>query len=90
MADALSGRSLFLYDRIIAEQNKISNAKEEQTKENFLSGSKEAKDFAMKKFKVVFYFISSEIPYGPGPRAVKMEFRRTHFFENFEKRFWVF
>ena len=87
MADILAGRSQCLY-RIMEEEKRIIKTKEEEARKR-ARGPSEAREYARRRLaerKHVFSFIPSEV----SSNAVRNEVRRIHFFENFEKRFWVF
>ena len=84
MADILAGRSQCLQDRIIAEEKRWIEIKEEEAR-----GPREAREYARRRLaerRHVFSFIPLEI----SSQAVRNEVRRINFFENFYLRFWVF
>ena len=84
MADILAGRSQCIQDRIMAEEK----TKEEEERKR-ARGPSEAREYARRRLaerRHVFSIISLEV----SSNAEGNEVRRINFFENFEKRFWVF
>ena len=88
MADILAGKSQCLQDRTMAEEKRIIKTKEEEARKR-ARGPSEAREYARRRLaerRHVFSIISLEV----SSNAEGNEVRRINFFENFEKRFWVF